>query len=91
MTKRLIIRSPYNIPFFIYHGARGIIGTECPMTTTFAHPFAKEFFRRFLNGQPVGEILWEMRRGSLEMGNPLGLAYTLYCDANLKLKKAVLQ
>jgi hypothetical protein len=78
------------IPFFIQHGARGVIGTECPMTSTFAHPFAKEFFGRFLRGRPVGQILWEMRRECLALGNPLGLAFTLYCDANLRLEDAVL-
>ncbi len=78
------------VPFFLERGARGIIGTECPMTSTFAHAFAREFFPRFLRGQPVGRILWELRRAFLEMGNPLGLAYTLYCDAGTKLAVPVL-
>jgi hypothetical protein len=75
------------IPFFIQRGARGIIGTECPMTSTFAHPFSQEFFRRFLQGQAIGQILWELRKEFLEKGNPLGLAYTLYCDADMRLKQ----
>lgn len=79
------------IPFFIQRGVRGVIGTECPITSTFAHPFSQAFFRRFLRGQAVGHIFWELRREFLEQGNPLGLAYTLYCDANLKLKEAVLE
>lgn len=78
------------VPFFIQHGARGVIGTECPMTSTFAHPFSQAFFGRFLQGQPAGRVLWELRREFLEKGNPLGLAYTLYCDADVRLKEGVL-
>jgi hypothetical protein len=86
------------IPFFIAHGARGVIGTECPMTATFADPFAQEFFRRFFTGQPVGRILLDLRRELLNMdtdeegnpsGNPLALAYTLYCDADLRLAEGL--
>jgi hypothetical protein len=86
------------IPFFIAHGARGVIGTECPMTATFADPFAREFFRRFFAGQPVGKILLDLRRELLIMepdedgnpsGNPLALAYTLYCDADLRLAEGI--
>jgi hypothetical protein len=78
------------IPFFIQHGARGVIGTECTMTSTFAHPFAEAFFQQFLKGEAVGDILWHLRREFLKKGNPLGFAYTLYCDANAKLREAIL-
>jgi hypothetical protein len=86
------------IPFFIDYGARGVIGTECPMTSTFANPFGLEFFRRFFQGQAVGKILLDLRRAFLNMGtdqegrpvgNPLGLAYTLYCDADVCLANRV--
>jgi CBS domain-containing protein len=79
------------IPFFLQRGARSIIGTECPMTSTFADPFAREFFRRFLQGQTVGQVLWDLRRRYLDEGNPLGFAYTLYGDANTKLSQAILK
>jgi hypothetical protein len=78
------------IPFFLQRGARCIIGTECPMTATFADPFARIFFRRFLQGQPVGNILWNLRQEYMKEGNPLGLAYTLYGDASTKLDKAII-
>jgi hypothetical protein len=78
------------IPFFLQRGARCIIGTECPMTSTFADPFARAFFRQFLQGQAVGDILWTLRQDYMDKGNPLGLAYTLYGDANTKLDQAVL-
>ncbi len=86
------------IPFFVAHGARGVVGTECPMTATFAGPFAQEFFRRFFAGKPVGKILLDLRRELLIMdpdeegnpsGNPLALAYTLYCDADLRLAEGI--
>jgi hypothetical protein len=82
------------IPFFIDYGARGVLGTECPMTSTFADPFARRFFRRFFQGQAIGKILMDLRREFLNLGtdqegkplgNPLGLAYTLYCDADIRL------
>jgi hypothetical protein len=79
------------IPFFLQRGARSVIGTECPMTSTFADPFAREFFYRFLRGGTVGHILWELRRKYLEEGNPLGFAYTLYGNAGTKLSKAILE
>jgi hypothetical protein len=59
------------------------------MTSTFADPFAREFLRRFFEGQPVGRILLDLRREFLAKGNPLGLAYTLYCDADVRLASGV--
>jgi hypothetical protein len=79
------------IPFFLQRGARSVIGTECPMTSTFAHPFSREFFYRLLQGETVGRILWELRRKFLDEGNPLGFAYTLYGNAGTKLSKAILE
>jgi hypothetical protein len=73
------------VPFFLERGARGVIAPDCSMASTLAHAFAREFFPRFLRGQPVGRILWELRRTFLDMGNPLGLAYTLYGDADTRL------
>jgi hypothetical protein len=68
------------------------------MTATFAGPFAQEFFRRFFAGQPVGKIMLDLRRELLVMdpdkasnprGNPLALAYTLYCDTDLRLAEGI--
>jgi hypothetical protein len=73
------------VPFFLERGARGVVSATCPMPPTFAHAFAREFFPRFLQGRPVGRVLWELRRAFLDAGNPLGLAYTLYGDADTRL------
>jgi hypothetical protein len=37
----------------------------------------------------LGQILLDLRREFLEQGNPLGLAYTLYGDANIRLAKPI--
>ena len=70
--------------------ARGVIGTECSMNTIFADDFARAFLTRFFQGEPAGDILLALRRRYLEQGNPLALAYTLYCDADLRLSKRLL-
>ncbi len=69
--------------FFLSRGASAVIGTECPMTVEFAHPFAEKFLADLLSGQPVGEALREARRHFLSKKNPLGLAYTLFGRATL--------
>ena len=73
------------IPFFIGKGARAVIGTECSMNMIFGDRFSQDFWDLFLQGQPAAEILWQLRRKSLERADPLGLAYTLFGDADLRL------
>jgi hypothetical protein len=75
------------IPFFIDKGARGVIGTECSMNMTFGDRFSRDFLDRFRDGIPAAEILWQLRQESLSKGDPLALAYTLFGDADLRLKK----
>jgi hypothetical protein len=64
--------------FFLTRGAMGVIGTECPMTIEFAHPFAEMVLRGLLAGEQVGAVLLTARRHFLVRRNPLGLAYTLF-------------
>ena len=71
------------IHFFIDRGARGVIGTECPMTLEFAHPFAEQFLGEMIAGTNVGVALLNARRRFLEFKNPLGLAYTLFGSATV--------
>jgi hypothetical protein len=73
------------IPFFIEKGARAVIGTECSMNMVFGDRFSQRFWDLFLKGRPAAEIVWQLRRESLEGGDPLGLAYTLFGDADLRL------
>jgi CHAT domain len=72
---------------FLERNAAAVIGTESPMTSVFAHAFAERFFAHLLGGDDLGTALLHARRGflSAEQRNPLGLAYTLYGRATLKI------
>lgn len=65
--------------------ASGVLGTEIPVWEQLAGEVAVEFLRRFLAGMPAGEALLEVRRALLAQHNPLGLVYTLYAAAELRL------
>jgi hypothetical protein len=70
------------VDFFIDRGASGVVGSECPMTIMFAHPFAEYFLKSLLAGREIGFALLETRRYFAEkFRNPLGLAYTLFGPA----------
>ncbi len=74
------------ISFFLNRGAKSVLGTECPMTIEFAHPFAEEFLRRLLSGETVGMALLKTRRHFMQHNNPLGFAYTLFGLATVSFK-----
>jgi hypothetical protein len=68
--------------------ASGVMGTEITIPESLARHFAYEFLQRFLNplnGNSVGEAIRGQRLAMLENYNLLGLAYTPYCLANLRL------
>jgi hypothetical protein len=73
--------------YFVAKGARGMIGTECEVPIVFATEWARRFFNRFLTGrQTLGEIFLDLRREFYqEDHNPLGLLYSLYCDADTRV------
>ncbi|MFD3163020.1 CHAT domain-containing protein [Herpetosiphon sp. NSE202] len=74
------------IPFFSQLGARGILGTECPMLAPFAAAFGQKLIERLGQGEAMGDILPALRRYFIEEErNPLGLAYTYYGDADAKV------
>ena len=75
------------IPYFMAKGARGVVGTECKTPAVFASEWALRFFPRFLEGEPLGDIFLELRREfHTKHGNPLGLLYSLYCDADTRIQ-----
>jgi hypothetical protein len=78
------------IHFFLDRGAQCVIGTECPMTVEFAHPFAKQLLTGMLEGRPVGKVLIAARRRFLEQSNPLGLAYSLFGSATACIEPPVI-
>jgi len=79
------------IDFFIDRGARGVIGTECPMTVEFAHPFSEKFLGGLLAGEAVGKALLNARSHFMKLKNPLGLAYTLFGSATACFQPAILK
>lgn len=80
------------MPYFIEEqGARGFIGTEVKAPQLLAHDFALQFLRAFAQGQPVGEILWRLRRFYLDTHHTiLGFNYSLYCLGDVRLAKPLL-
>lgn len=72
------------IPFFSQLGARGVLGTECPMLAPFAAAFGQKVLERLLAGEKIGDVLPALRLQFIEEErNPLGLAYTYYGDADV--------
>lgn len=67
-------------------GASGVIGTEITVWEELATEVAQLFLKRFLARKSAGEALLAVRRSLLAKRNPLGLVYTLYAPAQLKLE-----
>lgn len=65
--------------------AAGVIGTEISVWEPLADEMALLFLEKFLTGMAAGEALLFARRALLAQYNPLGLIYTLYAAANLRL------
>jgi hypothetical protein len=71
------------VPYFLAKGARGVVGTECKTPALFATEWAMRFFPRFLAGEPLGALFLDLRRDyCFTHGNPMGLVYAVYCDAD---------
>ena len=67
--------------------AAGVIGTEITVFESLARRFAEGFFRRLLAGIPIGEAMRNTRLDLLKERNPLGLAYTPFVLAGLRLSQ----
>jgi hypothetical protein len=69
-------------------GAAGVIGTEITVWEELATEVAQLFLEKFLDPEcaGAGDALLDVRRSLLAKKNPLGLVYTLYAPAHLKLK-----
>lgn len=74
------------MPYFVEKGARGVIGTECQVPVRFAAAWAQRFFVHFLAGEPLGEVMLNLRREFYQQeNNLLGLMYALYCDGDTRV------
>lgn len=72
--------------FVTWGHAAGVIGTEVKVAQTLAMDVAEQFFRRLLGKQHTVETaLHEIRIDYLASGNLLGLIYTPYCWADLRM------
>jgi hypothetical protein len=68
--------------------AAGVIGAEITIFEPMATVFGVEYFKRFLNGSPVGEAIRAARLVLLAQRNPLGLVYVPFALAALRLSQA---
>jgi hypothetical protein len=78
--------SPF-VRVFMGRKASGVIGTEIDVWEPFASEFARLFLKAFLGGASAGEAMRQARLQMLSINNPLGLVYTLFAGAQLRLKK----
>jgi hypothetical protein len=79
--------SPFIEKFVRDRRAAAVIGTEIPVWEQLAAEFARCFLESFLKGSSAGKALLRARRELLAQNNPLGLVYTLYGPAHLKIAK----
>lgn len=80
------------IHIFLNRGASCVIGTECPMPSVFACPFAIHLFKGLANGDSVGlAALKASSHFMKEKHNPLGLAYTIYGSVTHSFKPPPIQ
>ncbi|OQA54757.1 MAG: PBS lyase HEAT-like repeat protein [Euryarchaeota archaeon ADurb.Bin294] len=80
------------IHIFLNRGASCVIGTECPMPSMFACPYAIHVFKGLLNGDSVGlSALKASSHFMKEKHNPLGLAYTIYGSVTHSFKPPPIQ
>lgn len=78
------------VPHLTSRGARGVIGTECDTPAMFGARWGEAFFREFLEGEELGEVMLTLRRKFLnEKNNFLGLLYAVHCNGNTRVDPAV--
>lgn len=69
--------------FFSRKGAKGIVATEFEVPDWFAAEFITEVYKYLLQGKTIGQAILVARQHFLKLGNPLGLAYSLYAPPSL--------
>jgi hypothetical protein len=67
-------------------GAAGVIGTEIPIHEYVGDAFGRYLIDRLLAGDPVGQIVHDFRWQLLKQHNLLGLVYSAYCYADLRME-----
>lgn len=67
-------------------GAAGVIGTEVSVEQGMSSWAMEQLLQLLVDGQSVGQALRTVRWRMISRGNVMGLAYTLYCVAGLRLR-----
>jgi hypothetical protein len=67
-------------------GASGVIGTEVTVEQGMAGWVAEQLLQLLVDGTSAGDALRIVRWRMINRGNVMGLAYTLYCVAGLRLR-----
>jgi hypothetical protein len=88
-SSRITARGVTSFPaLFLRIGSRGVIGTETRIPDRFAAAFTRHFYNHFLRAYPLGECIYRARwRMLLDQHNPLGILYTAYADARLRVRR----
>jgi hypothetical protein len=73
--------------FLVFAQAAGLVGTEITIFEELADDFGKELIKRLVAGEAVGKAVRSARLMLLAQGNPLGLVYTPFANAGLRLEK----
>jgi hypothetical protein len=79
--------SPFIKQFIQGRGAGAVIGAEVTVWESLAAEFAYEFFSSFLAGESAGQAMLVARGKLLAKFNPLGLVYSLYGSADLRIAR----
>lgn len=73
-------------------GANCLLGPQIQVPPLFAREYALEFFRRFLRGDRIGDVVHEIAREWMDtLKNPLGLVVSLYRGLDTHIDPASLQ
>lgn len=67
-------------------GASGVVGTEITVWTALARPFGQELVARMAGGQTIGRAFLEIRLDMMRQLNPLGLVYSFFAPAGLRIE-----
>jgi len=77
--------SPF-VTFLVDKHAAGVLATQIEIDERLAAEVGKSVVSAFVRGERIAEALLTARRELLVKNNPLGLAYTLFADGDLRLE-----
>jgi len=78
------------VPQFLSMGACSVVGTDCELPSLFGAHFGILLLDALLRGNPIGDILLELRRHFLKKyKNPLGMIYRVFGNADAHLSNPI--